>query len=169
MGSSRRSKKEIDVRCFQQSKRYNLVGARTVVIHADQLPPPEELDEYGFHVSIENLDKKKGIDIVQFSNVLERYAAAGVCMDVSHNYTWSPKETKMMVERFGNRITHVHFSAALRGKTHVSMGDAPEAFFRSIKPLQNLDVPIIIEEDMDCESVEEVESEIIDVKKVLRG
>ncbi len=146
---------------------YLLVNAKTVIMHVNQLPSPDDLKKYRFHISIEHLEKKKNISLKEFDKLIKNYPDAGICLDTSHNYSWSPSETKKMVELYGFRITEVHFSATLRGKTHRSMEVAPKAFFKSIKPLKDLNVPMIIEEDMEFESFEEVESEVFAVKQVL--
>ena len=83
-----------------------------------------------------------------------------LCLDVSHAYTCSRHETRKLAQAFAGRISQIHFSGTYRRKSHRSLRKVSKAFMLSIQPIMELDVPIVIEEDMEVESMHYVHEEI---------
>ena len=83
-----------------------------------------------------------------------------LCLDVSHAYTCSRHETKQLAQAFADRISQIHLSGNYRRKSHQSLRKVSKAFMLSIRPIMELDVPIVIEEDMGIESMRYVREEI---------
>lgn len=136
------------------------VNAGNIIIHPDNLPPPEILKEYGFNVSTENLPPKSRISMPDLKRVLDRYPEIGLCLDVSHAYLWSKHETRRLVKAFKDRITQVHLSGTYKRKDHQSLRSVTRAFLYSIQPVKELNVPIVIEEDIETKSLRFVKKEI---------
>jgi sugar phosphate isomerase/epimerase len=122
--------------------------AREVIIHPDNLPPPETLAALGLPVSTENLPRKGYRTAEDLEGVFERYPEVGLCLDVSHAYLSSRHETERLVRAFRQRITQVHLSGTYRRQDHRPLREVRKAFLQSIEPVRALPVPIVIEEDM---------------------
>lgn len=147
-------------------KVYKDVNAKAVIIHPRDLPSPEILERYDFKVLTENLVKKSGFSLVDLKKTLSEYPNIGLCLDVSHAYLWSKYETSKLVKAFNDRISQVHFSGTYRRKDHQSLRKASKEFLYSIKPIKDLDVPIIIEEDIQVKDLDYVKEEVEYVKKM---
>ncbi|TSA44617.1 hypothetical protein D4R51_03365 [bacterium] len=144
------------------SKLYKEVNAKNVIIHPDNLPSTKILEKYDFNISTENLTPKSRMGISQMKKIFRKYPKIKLCLDVSHAYLWSELETKRIVDNFGDKISQIHFSGTYRKKDHQSLRSVTKNFLRSIEPIKNLQVPIVIEEDIEKEKgerylVEEVE------------
>ena len=83
-----------------------------------------------------------------------------------HSYTINKNETLKLVEAFKDRITQIHLSGTYRKKHHQSMRIVTKDFLKSIEPIFDLDVPIIIEEDIKIKDIGEVKKEISMIKKL---
>jgi len=127
---------------------YNRINAKNVIIHPNDLPPPEVLEAYNMQFSTENLPKKRSITIRKLGFILKKYPKMGLCLDVSHAYLWSSQETSKLVKKFSKKIMQVHFSGTYRKQDHLSLQKVTPVFLKSIEPIKKLGVPIIIEEDM---------------------
>ncbi|HDP73708.1 MAG TPA: hypothetical protein ENN46_01990 [Candidatus Woesearchaeota archaeon] len=88
----------------------------------------------------------------------------GLCLDAAHAYFWSPKETSLLVSKFKERITQVHFSATFRNKDHMLFCNASKSFRDSVKPLRKLSVPIVIEGSIKQKSISLLRKEIKSVR-----
>ncbi|MDD4990449.1 MAG: hypothetical protein PHW31_04050 [Candidatus Pacebacteria bacterium] len=150
------------------SKIYRRVGARNVIIHPHSLPDRKILDKFDFKVSIENLRKKRNITILDFKKIFEKYPKVGLCVDVSHAYSWSKQETEKLIKAFSGRITQFHFSGAHRGKDHQPLGIVSKDFLSSIELLFKSKAPVVIEEDIKIKSEKFLKEEIELVKKMFR-
>ncbi|MCX6789815.1 MAG: TIM barrel protein [Candidatus Gribaldobacteria bacterium] len=148
------------------AKIYQQVGAKNVVIHPDNLPEKKILDMFNFKVSTENLRKKKNITIADFGKIFEKYPKIGLCLDVSHAYSWSKQETANLIKAFGDRITQFHFSGSYRNKDHQSMRKVSPNFLSSIKLLFKTKAPIVIEEDIKIKSERYLQDEVEFIKKM---
>lgn len=150
-------------------KIYKQVGAKNVIMHPyDDLPERRILDRFNFKVSTENLRKKKNVTIADFKKIFEQYPKIGLCVDVSHAYSWSKQETEKLIKAFSDRITQFHFSGAYRGKDHQSLRIVSKDFLSSIEPLFKSKVPIVIEEDIKIKSEEFLKEEVSFIKKMFR-
>ncbi|PLW79912.1 hypothetical protein C0585_05390 [Candidatus Woesearchaeota archaeon] len=146
-------------------KIYDLTNAKTVIIHPDNLPEKKLLKKYSMHVSTENMVKRKNITIPKLKKIIEEYGL-GLCLDVAHSYFWSEKETKKLIDEFKEIITQVHFSNNYRRKDHLPFDKVSKSFLRSINPLKDIEVPIIIEEDIKTKDFD-WNQEISNIKKIL--
>ncbi len=152
----RREKEMVELLC----EKYKEYGAENVVIHHTHLPSVNWMKKVNMKYCVENLTPIAGFNSRKLSRVLQKYKNAGVCLDASHAYLWSPSETRKMVDKFGKKIFQVHLSGTYRGKEHGSLRKVSQRFLKSIKPLRELDCPIIIEEDMRVKSLRYAQREI---------
>ncbi len=150
------------------SRIYRQVNAKNVIIHPHGLPSRKILDKFNFKVSTENLRKKRNVSISNFKKIFKKYPKVGLCVDVSHAYSWSKKETEKLVRAFSSRITQFHFSGAYRGKDHQPIRIVSKDFLSSIELLFKSKAPIIIEEDIKIKSEQFLKEEVEFIKKMFR-
>lgn len=148
-------------------KLYKEVGAKNVVIHPDELPSNELLKDYDFNISTENLEGEGHNYIGDLKKIFAEYPKMGLCLDISHTYTFSKNETKKLIKEFKDRITQIHFSGTYRKKCHQSLRNVSRDFLRSIEPLKEFDVPIVIEEDIKTKSLKYLKDELAYIKKLI--
>jgi hypothetical protein len=144
---------------------YDLVGAKTVIIHPTNLPRLELLKRYSFHFSIENLPKKRHTTVDKMAKMIKQYHSS-LCLDVTHAYFWSRKETARYVNRFKGNISEVHLSGNYMKKDHLSLREVTRTFMESIEPLRLIDAPIIIEEGFDDKSLKFAKEEVALVRRL---
>jgi len=149
------------------AKMYTEIRARNIIIHPDNLPPPEILSKYNFKVSTENLKKKHGFGVFRLKKILREYPKIGLCLDTAHAYSWSKHETSELIRNFKNRITQVHLSARFRGKDHQSLRRVSKNFLFSIASIKGTFFPIIIEEDIKTVNFKDIKDELNYFKKFL--
>ncbi len=161
-------KKLVSKKVLQTNDLYNKVNAETLVVHANEQSFIREITKKtDMHISIEHMEPHKSVNLTKFASLLRKYPQAGVCMDVSHNYSWGIDETAKMINKFKDRISEVHFSGTRNKVTHRAVSLAPKNFFKSIKPLKDLDTPIVIEEDMGLNNLTWIRKEIKFIKDTL--
>ncbi|MFH0740168.1 MAG: hypothetical protein V1819_03645 [bacterium] len=148
---------------------YKKVKAKNVIIHPHCLPNRKTLDRFNFKVSTENLRKKRNITILDFKKIFEKYPKVGLCVDVSHAYSWSKYETKNLVKLFGDRITQFHFSGSYRNKDHQTMRKVTKEFLASIEPMFKSKAPVVIEEDIRVKSEKFLKQEVEFIKEMFRN
>lgn len=148
-------------------KLYKEVGAKNIVIHPDELPPKNLLKNYDFNILTENLEEKKHNYIADLKKIFAEYPKIGLCLDVSHAYTFNKNETKKLVKEFKSKITQIHFSGTYRKKCHQSLKNVSRDFLQSIKLLKGLDAPIVIEEDIKIKSIKYLKDELAYIKKLI--
>ncbi len=148
---------------------YKKVNAKNVIMHPNDLPDSAMLNRFNFKVSTENLRKKRNVTISDFKKIFEKYPKIGFCVDVSHAYSWSKKETEKLVKAFSNRITQFHFSGAYRGKDHQPLKIVSKDFLSSIELLFKSKAPIVIEEDIKIKSEKFLKEEVNLIKKMFRA
>lgn len=147
---------------------YREVSAKNVIFHPDNLPSVGVLDQYEFSACAENLPPKTGFGLKELRQTLRDYPKIGLCLDVAHAFLWSRDESSRIVETFGERIRQIHFSAADRKQDHLSLVDASEEFAESIRPVLSLNVPWLIELDIDPQAEQKaLLQELIAAKKLL--
>jgi hypothetical protein len=147
---------------------YKRINAKNVIIHPNCLPSRKILDKFKFKISTENLRKKRNITISDLKRIFKEYPKMGLCVDVSHAYSWSKQETENLIKAFGGRITQFHFSGAYRGKDHQSLRIASKDFLSSIELLFKSKTPIIIEEDIKVKNEKFLKQEVEFIKKMFR-
>ena len=148
------------------SEIYNDINAKNVIIHSISLPSPEMLKKYGLNVSTENTELRGHVTIPDLKKILNQYSSIGLCLDVTHAYNWSKYETGNLVKAFKNRISQIHLSGTYRRKYHQSMRNVTKDFLLSIKPIKELNVPIVIEEDIKVKSQKYLKEEVEYIKSI---
>jgi len=146
---------------------YQEVNAKNVIIHPDNLPSPKILEKYNFNISTENLMPRSKMGIAQMKKIFRKYPKNRLCLDVSHAYLWSELETKKIVDNFGEKISQIHLSGTYRKKDHQSLRGVTKKFLRSIEPIKELRVPIVIEEDIRKEKGERYLMEEVEYIKAM--
>lgn len=150
------------------AKLYTKLNAKNVIIHPQDLPSPNILNQFNFNVSTENLPKKRKITISKLRNIFKKYPKIGLCLDVSHAYLWSKHETLKLIRAFEERITQIHFSGTYRKRDHQSLRVVNKDFIFSIEPIFKLKTPIIIEEDIRIKSNKFLYEEINFIKNMFK-
>jgi len=146
---------------------YKLINARTMVVHPGQLTKPQLLRKFTGHICTENMPPKHGLKISDYVKMLKQFPKMGFCLDISHAYLVSLVEIEQIVKKFPNRITQIHFSGAYRRHEHSSIRPAPLRFIKSIQPIKELNVPIVLEGDIYSDRPSELQKEIRATKKII--
>lgn len=146
---------------------YHQVDAKRVIIHpAPELIQSDILKGYPIQFTIENLPRKYNLSLSFIKTILEKYPQMDLCLDTSHAYSWSKYETHILIQTFKEKISQIHFSGSYRRKQHVSLRKVSQNFCSSIQPLKYLDVPIVIEEDLETKSLQYVREELEYIKSL---
>lgn len=153
-------KKDILAHLQIVSTLYRQTGAQNVVVHPTRSDSIKLLEEFDFSISIENMHPKDGFDIPALSSIFSTYPEYRLCLDVSHAYLWSPRETGHLIRTFRDRISQIHLSGTYRKKCHQSLTIVTKTFMESIKELKTLNVPLIVEEDFQTKNIEHVRKEL---------
>jgi len=162
------NEEEIIKQLYIVSDIYKEVNAKNVIIHPNYLPDKNILNRFSFKVSTENLRKKANITISDFKKIFKEYPKVGLCVDVSHAYSWSKQETENLIKSFSDRITQFHFSGAYRGKDHQSLRIVSKDFLSSVELLFKLKAPIVIEEDIKIKNEKFLKQEVEFIKKMFQ-
>ncbi len=153
--------KEVLKQINEISRLYDNIHAKNVIVHPEKdLVNSDIFKDCKFNVSTENLPRKNGVSIPDIRKILNKHPRMRLCLDVSHAYSWSKFETEKLINAFKERISQIHFSGTYRKKDHTSLRDVTKDFLLSIQPLKKLEVPIVIEEDMEIRSLEHVKEEL---------
>lgn len=143
------------------SRIYDEVNAKNVIIHPeDDLFTSDILKNCKFELSVENLPRTSGVPIAELRKIFTKYPRMRLCLDVSHAYSWSKFETGKLIKAFQNRISQIHFSGTYRKKDHQSLRGVSKEFLRSIQTIKNLEVPLVIEEDIERKTLQYVKEEL---------
>ena len=144
---------------------YRQVNARNTVIHPQGLlHQAAYLKQCRFQISTENMPRDRNLPISFIKKIFRKYPRMKLCLDVAHAYFWSKHETGRLVRAFGDRISQIHFSATYRRKDHQSLRKISRDFEYSIQPVLCLDVPVVIEEDIERRSMRYLKEEIKYIK-----
>lgn len=143
------------------------IGAKNIVFHPGQVLPGKFFLGKDFTFLTENLHEKPLSDKNAFEEVLIAHQGAMLCLDAMHAYTWSKDECAEIVGKWRKRIAQVHLSNCYCKKRHLSFEKVSRAFIKSIEPLMDLNVPIIIEEDMRYTKLSEIRAEVKRVKGIM--
>jgi len=155
---------------------YQRIGAKRLVMHPTQIPPQELLllgKRKGTQYITENLrkrhgnDKHEGHERFGFETVLNEHKDFGLCLDTAHAYSWAKNETNDIIDKWSDRIMQIHFSVTHYQTNHLGTTNASKRFLESMKCLKQLDVPIVIEEDMNTINQKIVLKEINAIKKIV--
>ena len=147
-------------------KDYKKVNAKHVVVH-----PTQKLTKNlpSLNYITENLAPRKKMlsRKTLFESVLKKEKNFGLCLDVAHAYLWGINETENIVKKWKKRIKSIHFSNTRYNMDHLSFEKVSRDFLKSIEPLRELNVPIIIEEDMKYTKISDIQKEIKRVKEII--
>jgi sugar phosphate isomerase/epimerase len=155
---------------------YARINAKRFVVHPENRVPRDliqQAEREGVQFVTENMrkrhgnEKKPNHERKEFEYDLNNHRKWGLCLDVSHAYSWGPKEISKIIDSWKDRIMQVHFSVTHYTVTHFGIEKASNKFLDSIKPIKTLDVPIVIEEDMRTLDTMWIKAEIERVKKVI--
>ncbi len=119
-----------------------------IVLHPDVIEDHDQWARLGHTLALENMDPRKddGQTADSLAPHFERLPEAGLCFDVAHAYAIDPSlsEGHLILDRFGDRLRHLHVSALDVRHHHVPLGPTDE---RRIAPLLERcrDVPWILE------------------------
>lgn len=119
-----------------------------VVMHPDTFERPELYQPLGHKLLLENMDARKhmGRTPEELAATFAELPEAGFCFDIAH--AWSiDREMSVaadLLDRFGDRLRHVHLSSLSEDLHHVSLTDADEELFTPVLR-RCLDVPWIFE------------------------
>ena len=148
-------------------KLYHQIGAKGVVIHPEpELLQSDILNEFDIKFSIENLPRKSNVPLSCIRKILRRYPRMDLCLDTSHAYSWSKYEAGKLIHNFEERISQIHFSGSYRRKQHGSLRKVSQNFLFSIQPVKHLGVPVVIEEDMEQQSLNYMRDELDYIKRL---
>ncbi|PIU78000.1 MAG: hypothetical protein COZ28_00170 [Candidatus Moranbacteria bacterium CG_4_10_14_3_um_filter_44_15] len=73
------------------------------------------------------------------------------------------------MKKYRSRISQIHFSGTFRKRTHQSLRIVSKDFLKSIQPLQDLYVPIVIEGDIKIKNIAFLKKEVGYIKKYFNG
>ena len=159
-----KDQKEVIKQLNDISRLYHDIDAKCVIIHPNDLLNSDILKDLECDISTENLPRRSGVPISDLRKVLHRYPNIRLCLDVSHAYSWSRAETGKLTKAFKDRISQIHFSGTYRKRDHQSLRNVTENFLLSIQPVKCLEIPIVIEEDIEPKPLEYVKEEIEYIK-----
>lgn len=146
---------------------YKKMGAKNIVVHPT-IVLPNKLPNLDFIT--ENLNPMKKPKLrprLGFEKILNKNKDWNLCLDASHAYDWGVCETERIVKKWKHQIKQVHFSNNRYHKDHLSFEKVSRDFLKSIEPLKELNVPIVIEEDMHYTKVSDIKKEIKRVRDIL--
>jgi hypothetical protein len=119
-----------------------------VVLHPDQIEDPVLYGALGDRLLIENMDSRKGAgrDASELEQLFEQLPAAGFCFDIAHAWTVDPtmKVAEDLLDRFADRLRHVHLSSISEDLGHVPLSREQEGLFMPLLS-RCRDVPWILE------------------------
>jgi endonuclease IV len=147
---------------------YKMTDSKAVIIHPCDIPEPKTVKKYNFNVITETVPKAhKEYRNLKLEKVFKKYPKIGLCLDVAHSYRNSKNETEYIVKKFKKRIKQIHLSGVYRNRDHISLRCVTKDFLKSIEPIKELDVPIIIEEGFGKNDINSIKKEIKLVRELL--
>jgi Xylose isomerase-like TIM barrel len=119
-----------------------------IVVHPDVIDEPGEYRRLGARLVLENMDTRKGSGRTadELAPLLAELPDAGLCLDVAHarDVDASMAGAHELLDRFADRLRHLHVSSLDEAGHHVPLTAQDEAAFGPV--LQRCrDVPWILE------------------------
>jgi hypothetical protein len=119
-----------------------------IVLHPDQIEDAALYAPLGNRLLIENMDSRKSSGKLgdELERIFEVLPAAGFCFDVAHAWTVDPtmKVGEDLLNRFADRLKHVHLSSISEDLEHVPLSKEQEGLFMPLLS-RCRDVPWILE------------------------
>ena len=159
-----KDQKEVIKQFNDISRLYDDINGKNVIIHPKDLLNSDIPRNFECDISTENLPPRSGVSLLDLSKVLHKYPKMRLCLDVSHAYSWSRVETGKLTKAFKDKISQIHFSGTYRKRDHQSLRNVTKNFLLSIQPIKDLEIPIVIEEDIQTRSLGYVKEEIEYIK-----
>ena len=159
-----KDQKEVIKQFNDISRLYDDINGKNVIIHPKDLLNSDIPKNFECDISTENLPPRSGVSLLDLSKVLHKYPKMRLCLDVSHAYSWSRVETGKLTKAFKDKISQIHFSGTYRKRDHQSLRNVTKNFLLSIQPIKGLEIPIVIEEDIQTRSLGYVKEEIEYIK-----
>ena len=159
-----KDQKEVIKQFNDISRLYDDINGKNVIIHPKDLLNSDIPKNFECDISTENLPPRSGVSLLDLSKVLHKYPKMRLCLDVSHAYSWSRVETGKLTKAFKDKISQIHFSGTYRKRDHQSLRNVTKNFLLSIQPIKDLEIPIVIEEDIQTRSLGYVKEEIEYIK-----
>ena len=121
---------------------------RAIVVHPDLLEDLDAWQPVGRRLVIENMDDRKssGQTADQLVPLFDALPLAGLCFDIAHAKHVDPslEEGRALLDRFADRLRHVHLSSLDQDGHHVPLTGEDEELFTVL--LQRCrDVPWVLE------------------------
>jgi len=104
-----------------------------IVVHPDTIEDPALYRRLGSRLALENMDARKadGRTAEELAPYFETLPDAGLCFDVAHAWAIDPamEEGERMLDRFADRLRHVHVSSLDARGHHVPLTPEHEDLF----------------------------------------
>lgn len=121
---------------------------RAIVVHPDTIQEPARWGALGRRLVIENMDarKKSGQTPEDLDILFDELPLAGLCFDIAHakHVDDSLEVGRAILDRFADRLRHVHLSSLDTDGHHVRLTDEDEVLFTTLLD-RCRDVPWILE------------------------
>ena len=119
-----------------------------IVVHPDTIVEPEHYLALGRTLVIENMDlrKKSGRTADELAPLFDALPDAGLCFDIAHARNVDPamRVGAEILERYADRVRHVHISSLDESSHHVPLTPTDAAAFEPLLA-RCRDVPWILE------------------------
>lgn len=121
---------------------------RAIVVHPDTIEDPARWSVLGRRLVIENMDARKpsGQTPEDLGTLFGELPLAGLCFDIAHakHVDDSLEVGRAILDRFADRLRHVHLSSLDRDGHHVRLTGEDELLFTNLLD-RCRDVPWILE------------------------
>ena len=119
-----------------------------IVMHPDTLADPSAYRALGRRLLLENMDDRKqdGRTVDELERFFDELPQAGLCFDIAHakSIDHTMEEGRKILQRYANRLRHVHISSLNPDGHHVSLAVEDQRLFWPL--LESCrDVPWILE------------------------
>jgi endonuclease IV len=132
------------------SEIYNKLNAKAMVFHPNLILDWSVMKRIeGINVCIENMTRITDLQPIYYEEILKEHHKFHLILDTAHCFGFEGNLLETLIERFGKKIQHVHFSD--RRYSHFEKKECSHLMFcRSeekikFEPVKRLDCPIIIE------------------------
>lgn len=151
---------------YELEELYYSIDADYIVFHPDSIKDFNVLKQFSFNTALENLDKNNHIPPNAFLKVLCDNQDLSFCLDVAHAYSWSDAVASFFVDELEPRISHIHLSCSDGERSHLPFKESPPDFIKSLRIIERLQVPIIIEEDIPAANISSIIADLTIVKRM---
>lgn len=144
---------------------YQQVNSKILIVHPEQISSLEDLDYFAKKFSLNivtEIESPEKFGLDEFMQFIDNTNFQFV-FDTGHAEFHDIENIKKLIERFSSKICQVHLNKVADGKAH-------RAFYKNkisetVKLVKELNIPFMIEEDLDKGHEKELEEEIIFLKE----